>query len=80
MPDFTIPPADQSPALSLEREIIADALQHFAEDDIGEPKTLAVEFCVQPVRLGILRALEVINPDRGVHDDHALLRHPFETG
>ena len=71
----------QKPPLNLLCDnVIPDALQHFAEDDVGQPKTLAVELCVQPVRLGILHALKVIDPDGGVDDDHALLRHPFETG
>jgi len=70
----------QQPPLHVLRDyVVANALQHFAQDDVGKRKPLAVEFSVQPVRLAIVRALEVINPDRGVHDDHVLLRHPFET-
>src|ERR1700674_4896157 len=42
----------QQPPLNLLGDhVVADALQHFAKDDIGEPKSLAVEFCVQPLRL-----------------------------
>ena len=55
----------------LRHHVVADALQHFAEDDVRQPEALAIEFGVQPVRLRILRALEVIDPDRGVYDHHA---------
>lgn len=70
----------QAPLDLLRGRIVADALQHLAEDDIGQSETLAIEFRVQPLRFRIVYAVEVINPNRGVDDDHALLRHPVQTG
>lgn len=53
------------------RELIPDALQHFAENHIGQPETLAIELRMDPICLGIPDALEVIDPDSGVDDHHA---------
>jgi hypothetical protein len=45
--DFQV---QQSPLNLLRHNVVADALQYFAEDDIGQPKAL-VEFRVQPTPL-----------------------------
>ena len=60
--------------------LIANTLQDFAENQVDNRQTLAVEFHMKPIGFGIRDALEVVDPDRGVDDDHPLLRHPFETG
>lgn len=51
--------------------LIANALQDFAEDHIGETETLAIELRMDPICLGIPDALEIIDPDRGVDNHHA---------
>jgi hypothetical protein len=51
-------------------ELIADALQQFAKNDVGQPETLAIEFRMNPIRLGIPDALQVIDPDGRIDDHH----------
>src|SRR5216684_9279099 len=72
----------------LRRRFVAEALQHFAQDDVGQPQTLPVELPAQPRRLRVSRALQIVDPDRGVDDDHAYfavrprrdaLRSPFQA-
>ena len=53
------------------RELIANALQDLAENHIGEPQTLAIQFRMNPIGFGIRDALEIIDPDSGVDDHHA---------
>jgi hypothetical protein len=36
--------------------IVPNALKHFAEDDVGQPEALAIEFRIQPVGFGIAQA------------------------
>ena len=60
-------------------QLVADTLQHLAEDEIDQSKSLALEFGVQPVGLGILRALEVVDPHRAVDDNHPLPGQSLET-
>ncbi len=55
----------------LRSELIANTLQNFAENQIDEPQTLAIEFRMEPIGFGIREALQVIDPDRGVDDHHA---------
>ena len=55
------------------REVVANALQYLAQDDVGESKALAVEFGIQPIRLRILGTLEVVDPNGAVDNNHALL-------
>lgn len=52
-------------------DLIANALQHFAQDQISEPETLAIELGMHPLCLRILHAFEVIDPDSRVDDHHA---------
>jgi hypothetical protein len=54
----------------LRDDFIADALQHFAEDQVGEAEPLTIEFGMDPIRLRIPVALEVVDPDSGVDDHH----------
>ena len=50
--------------------LVANTLQHLAHDDRRQPKTLHVELYVEPVRLGIVQAIEVVNPHGAVDDHH----------
>ena len=52
------------------RNVIADALQHFAENDVRQSETLALKCGIQPVRFRIPHALEVVDQNRRVDDDH----------
>jgi hypothetical protein len=62
------------------RGLIPNALEHFAENEVGDSKTLALELCVEPIRLGIRHTTEVVDPDRGIDDDHGtLLRRTPES-
>ena len=54
----------------LRRYVITDALQHLAEDDVREPETLALECSVEPVCLRIPHALEVVDQNGRVDDNH----------
>jgi hypothetical protein len=49
---------------------IPNALEHFAENEVGDSKTLALELCVEPIRLGISNTTEVVDPDRAIDDEH----------
>lgn len=55
----------------LRRDVITDALQHLAEDNVREPETLALKCSVEPVCLRIPHALEVVDQNGCVDDDHA---------
>jgi hypothetical protein len=50
---------------------IGDALQNFAEVEVGQAQSLTLQFPVEPVRFWILVASQVVNPNGGIHDDHA---------
>ena len=52
------------------RSVITDALQHLAEDDVRQPEALALKCSVEPVRFRIPHALEVVDQNRRVDDDH----------
>ena len=58
------------PILDLFDSVVAEALQHFAEDDVCQRETLPIQCPIQPVSLRILRALQVVDPDGSVDDDH----------
>jgi hypothetical protein len=49
---------------------IANALQHFAENDVRQPQALTIEFRIKPIRFRIPDTLEIVNPDGGVDDHH----------
>ena len=51
--------------------IVADPLEDFAQNDVGQSEALAIEFRVQPIRLGIASALQVVDPDGCIDDHHA---------
>ena len=72
--------AQQAPPDLLRSSIVADTLKHLAQDDIGQGEPLVIEFRVQPFGFGILYAMEIVNPNRRVDDDHGLLRRPVQTG
>jgi len=55
------------------RGVVAETLQHFTEDDVGQRETLPIQFVIQPVGLGIPCAAQVVDPDRCIDDDHAKL-------
>ena len=46
------------------------SLQHLAQDYGGDAKALGVDLGIEPLRFGIVDAVEVINPHRRVDDDH----------
>ena len=50
----------------------ADALKHFAEDQIRQAQTLARQLSIQPLGLGRGGTVQVVDPDRRVDDDHGL--------
>ncbi len=50
-------------ALDVSRgDLIPNALQHFAQNQIGQPKTLAIELQMEPIRLRIRNALKIVDP------------------
>jgi hypothetical protein len=55
------------------RFVVAETLQHFAEDDVGQRETLPIQFLIQPVGLGTPRAAQIVDPDSCIDDDHATL-------
>jgi len=55
------------------RVVVAETLEHFAEDDVGQRETLPIQFLIQPVGLGTSRAAQVVDPDSCIDDDHAKL-------
>jgi len=62
------------------RGLIADTLQHFAENQISQPEALAVSFLVQPIGLRVLQPPEVIDPHRRVYDYHAVIPRRAPAG
>jgi hypothetical protein len=54
----------------VESAIVEDALQHFAENDINQPETLAFKLRIQPFDLGIVHAAKIVDPNRRINDDH----------
>jgi hypothetical protein len=61
--------------------LITNALKGFAENQIHESETLLFKRRIEPLRLGIRHTLKVVDPDRGVDDNHAgLLRHASQSG
>src|SRR5262245_61927059 len=55
------------------RSLALNALQDFAQDQIGDAQALAIELRVKPIGLWIRGPPEVVNPDRGVNDNHRRL-------
>jgi hypothetical protein len=58
--------AQHSGGLVLRREPLEDLAEH----EIEKPHRLTLDLSVEPVRLRGRRAVEVVDPDRGVDDDH----------
>ena len=54
----------------LRRDVITDALQHLAEDDVSEPETLALKCSIEPVCVRISHALKVVDQNGRVDDHH----------
>src|SRR5208283_5222932 len=54
-----------------ESSVIPNALQHFAEDEVGQPEALAAQFLIEPRRLLVGDASLIINPHPGVDNDHS---------
>lgn len=46
------------------------ALKELAQDDVGQTKALLINLLVEPVRLGICHAAEIIDPHACINDDH----------
>ena len=55
------------------RRVISNALQQLTQDDVRHAQSLAIQFDVQPIRLRILRAVEIVDPDGGIDDHHRQL-------
>jgi hypothetical protein len=72
---------EQLPLDSDRSRLVANTLKHFADDQIRDAKPLPIELRIEPVRLRVPDAAEVIDPDRGVDDDHdELLRDSAAAG
>lgn len=50
--------------------VVAETLQQFAEDDVRQSETLPIQFLIQPVGLRIPHALQIVDPDGCVDNDH----------
>jgi hypothetical protein len=50
--------------------VVGNALQDLAEDDLGQPKSLVSEFSIQPLRLRVLNAAEIVNPNGRINNHH----------
>src|SRR4030095_6448394 len=51
-------------------DLVTNALEHLAENQISEPEALTLQLSVNPIGLGIRDAAEVIDPNGGVDDHH----------
>src|SRR5271167_3010803 len=47
-----------------------DSLQYLAQDQVGQPQTLPAQFLIKPRRLLVRDATQIVNPYRGINDDH----------
>jgi hypothetical protein len=66
---------------SYKRILISDALQSFAENQVRQPKALPTELAIEVVGLFVLQTAQIVDPDRGINDDHrTLLCKSRETG
>lgn len=50
--------------------IAVNSLQDLAQDEIGQSKSLLIEFSIEPLRMRIRGSREVIDPDGRIHDCH----------
>ena len=50
--------------------IVAQSAQHFSQDQSGQSDAIMVETKVEPLRFGIRLAIEEIDPDGRVDNDH----------
>ena len=55
---------------SAKRDIVANALQNLAQNQIRQPQPLTVNFTVQPIGLGIQHAAQVVDPYGRINDHH----------
>jgi hypothetical protein len=62
----------------LSNEVVSDALQYLAEDDIGQGETSSAKLRLKPVRLGVAGTVQVVDPHGAVDDDHDLFRDAIE--
>src|SRR5262249_54380673 len=61
---------EQLPLDSDGRTFIAQALQHLAQNDVGETQPSPAEFAIEPLGFWIADGSEIVDPDRRVDDDH----------
>ena len=54
----------------LERALVGNALQYLTKNNISHAETLTLKFSVQPLHLRIADPSKIINPNRGINDDH----------
>ena len=52
--------------------LLPDALQHLAENEVGQAEALSFDLAVQPIGVRIYRSAKVVDPDSGVDDGHAV--------
>lgn len=50
--------------------LVVYTLEHFAHDDVRQCETLLSELPFQPVGFSVLDALQVVDPDGSVDNDH----------
>src|ERR1700690_951366 len=55
---------------SHERLLVCDPLKSFAENQVRESKALATELAFEVIGLVVPHAAQIVDPDRGVDDDH----------
>ena len=58
---------------SREGPLVWDALENFAQNQVRGSEALPTELAIKVVGLTILSATQVVDPDRGINDDHLWL-------
>jgi hypothetical protein len=61
---------------SLKRPLVRNALQYLTEDNVNHAETLALNLRVQPSHLRIASVAKIVNPNRGINDDHSCYSAP----
>jgi hypothetical protein len=54
-----------------ERAFFPNTLQYFAKDEVRQPNAFLLQLPIQPARLRILRAAQIVDPHRRVNDNHS---------
>jgi hypothetical protein len=70
-------------ALDLQKNrIAADALQDFAIDEVSQPQRLLAQLPIEPGRMLVLGARQIVNPNSGIYQHHRepLLWNPALPG